>query len=139
MTQVLVVDDSELIRDLVREMLGPAGYAVLEAKDGMQGLTTLRASRVPLVVLLDYQMPEMDGAELLKIVADERGPLSRHEFVVITANEPTFPADFVDLLRHLSIRVLPKPFKKDELVGVVEGAFIRLTAPREPIPALPDA
>jgi CheY-like chemotaxis protein len=139
MKQVLVVDDSDLIRDLVREMLNSAGYAIAEAGDGVQGLAALRASQAPLVVLLDFEMPNMNGAELLKIVAGEPGPLSRHEFVIITANEPTFPADFIELLRHLSIRVLPKPFKKDDLVALVEAAEVRLSAPREPIPALPDA
>jgi CheY-like chemotaxis protein len=139
MTRVLVVDDTKLIRELVREMLAPSGYEILEASDGAQALAELRASQVPLVVLLDYQMPIMDGSEVLQTVAKERGPLSRHEFVIITANEPTFPPDFVELLRHLSIRVLAKPFKKDDLDLLVEGAVVRLTAPREPIPALPDA
>lgn len=140
MTQVLVVDDSVVIRDMVRTMLEQAGYGVSEAVDGVEALAALRASVRPLVVLLDYDMPRMTGGELLEIVSRERGPLAAHDFVIITANEATFPPSFIELLRHMSIRVLPKPFHKDDLVGVVEGAATRLAAPpSEPLPALPDA
>lgn len=139
MRQVLVVDDSPVVRETVRAMLEQADYSVVEANDGAQGLAALRASASPLVVLLDYQMPEMDGEEVLKVVAADHGPLAAHEFIIITANQTTFPASFIELLRHLSIRVLGKPFHVDELVGVVEGAMMRLTAEREPIPALPEA
>lgn len=138
MRQVLVVDDSPVVRETVRAMLEQADYSVVEANDGVRGLAALRASPAPMVVLLDYQMPEMDGEELLKIVAEDHGALAENEFVIITANEATFPESFIELLRHLSIRVLSKPFHKDELVGVVEGAVMRLSAPREPIPVLPE-
>lgn len=138
MRQVLVVDDSPVVRETVRAMLEQADYSVVEANDGVQGLTALRASPAPMVVLLDYQMPEMDGEELLKIVAEDHGALAENEFVIITANEATFPESFIELLRHLSIRVLSKPFHKDELIGVVEGAVMRLSAPHEPIPVLPE-
>ncbi len=139
MSQVLVVDDSQVVRDTVRAMLEQAGYSVREATNGVEGLAALRATVAPLVVLLDYQMPEMDGEEMLKTVAADAGPLAKHEYIIITANQATFPESFIELLRHLSIRVLAKPFKPVELVGVVEGATVRLSAQREPIPALPEA
>jgi CheY-like chemotaxis protein len=138
MSQILVVDDSQVVRDTVRAMLEKAGYMVSEATNGVEGLAALRASASPLVVLLDYQMPEMDGEEVLKTVATDAGKLAEHEFIIITANQPTFPESFIELLRHLSIRVLTKPFKPGELVGVVEGATLRLSAQPEPIPALPE-
>ena len=43
MTQVLVVDDSLTLRQLIRAILEPAGYHVTEASDGVEGLATLRA------------------------------------------------------------------------------------------------
>ncbi len=138
MTQVLVVDDSDTIRDLVQEMLVPAGYQVQQAEDGVQGLSCLRASTSPVVVLLDFEMPNMRGDELLDTVTREGGALETHEFVIITANEHTFPAQFIELLRRLSIRVLPKPFSRDQLLTLVEGAEARLSATREPLPVLSD-
>jgi two-component system KDP operon response regulator KdpE len=129
MTQVLVVDDSDTMRQLVRSMLEPEGYDLSEAADGVEGLAALRARQTPQVVLLDYRMPNMDGWELLQEVAAAGAPLTTNEFVVITADAATFPTASIDLLRHVSVRVLPKPFGRDVLVATVAQAVERLTAP----------
>ena len=135
MTAVLVVDDSDTMRQLVRSMLEPYGYAVTEAEDGALGMVALRAIGVPAVVLLDYHMPNMDGWEVLQAVAAEGDGLARHEFIVITADVATFPSDYIELLRSVSIRILPKPFGKEALVLAVDQAVERLNAPPdEPIP-----
>ncbi len=57
---VLVVDDEQMTRDLLRLMLKPAGFEVFEAEDGLEALEKL-AVLVPDVVLLDVMMPNMDG------------------------------------------------------------------------------
>ena len=128
MTQVLVIDDSYTLRQLIRATLEPAGYRILEAADGAEGLVALRSSLEPLVVLLDYQMPHMDGMEVLQAVSQSGGPLLSHDYIVISANQATFPSAFIDLLRHLSIRVLPKPFERETLLATVEQAAERITA-----------
>jgi CheY-like chemotaxis protein len=132
MTQVLVVDDSGTTRQMVRAMLESEGYQVIEAADGVEALTALRAATEPMVVILDYQMPNLDGAGVLTAVADEGGTLARHEFLVLSANVATFPDTFIDLLRHLSIRILSKPVDRATLVGAVKQAEERLSAPAEP-------
>lgn len=129
MTQVLVVDDSDTMRQLVRSMLEPEGYALNEAADGVQGLAALRASDCAQVVLLDYRMPNMDGWEVLQEVAAAGSPLTANEYVVITADVATFPTASIDLLRHVSVRILPKPFGKETLISAVAQAVERLTAP----------
>ena len=140
MTQVLTVDDSDTTRALIRTMLEPEGYTVIEASDGLQGLDVLRTSAAPGVVLLDYQMPNMDGAEMLQAVIGEGAPLTQHEYIVISAHAGTFPLDFIDLLRHLSVRILPKPFGRQTLVAAVAQAVERLNEPvPEPLPQVPDA
>jgi two-component system nitrogen regulation response regulator NtrX len=138
-TQVLVVDDSEVIRQAVRGMLEPHGYQVREASDGDEGLEAIRAEADPMIVLLDYQMGRMDGGEVLKTVASEGGPLLNHEYIMISAVANTFPPDFIELLRSMSIRVLQKPFDGEALVPAVEGAVERLNAPPdEPLPWAPE-
>jgi CheY-like chemotaxis protein len=140
MTAVLVVDDSETIRALVRAMLAEEGYELYEALDGEQGLAAMRASARPQIVLLDYRMPRMDGFEVLQTAATDEQLLARHEYIIITSEAGTFPEAFIDLLRRLSIRVLPKPFSKEALVAAVALAAERLAAPVESsIPTLPDA
>lgn len=134
MPQILIADDSPSIRQLVRAMLQPEGYAMHEAADGAEALTALRAADVPMVVLLDYEMPNLNGEDVLRAVADDgEGPLAANEYIVISAHAETFPESFIDLLRHLSIRVLAKPFEREQLVPLVAQAVVRLTAPRENI------
>jgi two-component system chemotaxis response regulator CheY len=139
MPHVLVVDDSESIRQLIRAMLEPEGYTLAEAADGVQALAALRTIAEPCVVLLDYYMPNLDGGGVLQAVRTEGGPLADHEFLVISSSVATFPADFIDLVRYLSIRVLPKPFEKEVLAAAVAQAAERLTAPKpEPLPVAPE-
>ena len=66
--EILVVDDSPDARALVIEALAPVGYRVCEAEDGRDGLEQLE--RMPLVcaVLLDINMPVMNGIEMLREV-----------------------------------------------------------------------
>lgn len=140
MAAVLVVDDSETMRQLVRAMLEPEGYEVREAEDGVQGMVALRAAGEPGVVLLDYRMPNMDGWELLQQVVATGTPLTAHQYIVITADVSTFPADYIELLREVSIRILPKPFTKEGLTSAVSQAIERLSAPPAvPVPAGSDS
>jgi CheY-like chemotaxis protein len=140
MTQVLTVDDSASTRHLIRLMLESEGYTVSEASDGLEGLEALRASAEPTVVLLDYEMPNMTGAELLEVVAESGSALSQHEFIIVSAHAGTFPVEFIDILRHLDVRMLPKPFEQPALIKLVAQAVERMNAPLpEPLPDLPDA
>lgn len=62
---ILAVDDSASIRQMVAFTLKGAGYAVVEAEDGQQGLDKAKAAQVNLV-LTDQNMPRMDGLTLVK-------------------------------------------------------------------------
>lgn len=62
---ILVVEDDPAVRGLLRKFLRDAGYEVLEALDGRQGMSVFRQTR-PNLVLLDIVMPEKDGLETLK-------------------------------------------------------------------------
>ena len=64
-TRILVVDDDEPTRELLRDYLSDAGYDVVVAADGRQACRALNAFRVDLVVT-DLEMPVMDGLELIR-------------------------------------------------------------------------
>ena len=66
--RILIVDDEPDIRKMLRDLLQFEGYMVSDAADGLIGLDQLRASPSPLIVLLDYKMPRMNGEELLQAV-----------------------------------------------------------------------
>jgi len=63
---VLIVDDSQEIRDSLQHLLEAEGYTVLLAEHGKDGLDLLRRMEPPCAILLDIQMPVMDGYEFLR-------------------------------------------------------------------------
>lgn len=65
MTKVLIVDDSNSIRDMVSFTLKSAGYMTIEAKDGVEGLNKAKLGAFDLVIT-DVNMPNMDGISLCK-------------------------------------------------------------------------
>jgi two-component system cell cycle response regulator DivK len=60
--RILVVEDQEDLRGVLRDLLIGSGYAVLEAPDGQAGIATAKADR-PDLILMDIQMPVLDGYE----------------------------------------------------------------------------
>jgi CheY-like chemotaxis protein len=96
-------------------------------QDGWPALQQLRACREPMVVLLDMEMPRMDGVAVLQEVAADPVLSTKHAFVVVTANASALPPAFSALLRRLQVPVVPKPFDLDELFTVVSQAMQRVT------------
>ncbi|HQR14622.1 MAG TPA: response regulator [Nitrospira sp.] len=84
--QILVVDDDVMARDLLMRFLSLRGYHVRGAKDGREALRMIEAS-APDLVILDLVMPEMNGVELLKVLA-ERDYAGRTIILSGHQNEP---------------------------------------------------
>lgn len=72
MKTFLVVDDSRVVRKVARRILEGFGFAVEEAEDGAQALTACRA-KLPDAILLDWNMPVMNGLEFLHALRGEFG------------------------------------------------------------------
>lgn len=69
---ILTVDDSRTIRDMLRLTLSGAGYRVVQAEDGVQGLEVLEAENVD-VIITDINMPRLDGFGFIgRVRGDER-------------------------------------------------------------------
>jgi len=85
----LVVDDSRVVRKVARRMLEGNGYAVVEAGDGAQALTAVR-EHMPDAVLLDWNMPVMNGIEFLEALREEFGPGNPPVVFCTTENDISF-------------------------------------------------
>jgi len=117
MAKVLVIEDEEPVRDMIRQTLERAGHEVFEAGDGEQGLSVFEKHKVDLVVT-DILMPKKGGLvtilELrqknpdLKIIAMSGGGRSGKLNFLSTAK--TFPG----------VRTFRKPFRKTEFLAVVD-------------------
>lgn len=71
MAQVLIVDDDQTLRNLLRGVLEEEGYQVTEAAEGATALDFLRRSPHRFVVLLDYLMPSVGGKQVLHVVSQD--------------------------------------------------------------------
>jgi CheY-like chemotaxis protein/two-component sensor histidine kinase len=126
---VLIVDDDAVLRQLLRRMLEPEGYSVVEAENGRAALEQLRGVS-PSVILLDLMMPEMDGFEFVT-------ELRRHDawraipIVVITAKELT--RDDRDRLNGYVEKILQKgAHGRDQLLAEVRELVQTSVARRSP-------
>jgi two-component system OmpR family response regulator len=127
MVQVLVVEDDRDTREVVRMLLEDADYTVAEARDGPEGLTAIRGSAVPLVVVLDFDLPHINGIELMQEVARDERLAGRHAFIMITAVSSNRYQAAAKMSSVASLApLITKPFDVDDLLDQVAAAAHRL-------------
>ena len=126
-TCVLVVDDSLTVRRVTSRLLRRQNIEVLTAKDGVEALTLLD-ERTPDLLLLDIEMPRMDGYELTRHI--RRSERLRHlPIIMITSRTNTKHRDYA---MQLGVdRYLGKPYQESELLSEIQS----LLAERERLPA----
>ena len=117
-TRVLVIDDEDDVRLLVMELLGRAGYEVLDAADGRAGLRILHEA-VPDLVVLDVSMPVLDGWQTLERIRD----LSDVPVIMLTARDGEL--EKVRGLKAGADDYMTKPFGRQELLARIEALLRR--------------
>jgi diguanylate cyclase (GGDEF)-like protein len=117
-TTVLVVDDSLVVRAVVRAALENEGYGVAEAGDGTAAIDTCRQSP-PDVVLLDIEMAGLDGHQVLATLKDDD---RLRDIPVVFLTGRTGMKDVVAGLRGGAHDYLKKPFEPEELLARVGAA-----------------
>jgi len=118
MSKVLIVDDSRTIRTIIRRILIELGYEVCEAANGIEALRVFEAEKDAVKLLLvDWNMPEMNGFELLKQLRQDPG-LSWLKIVMVTTE--TEMDHMASALEAGADEYIMKPFTKDILVEKLE-------------------
>jgi two-component system chemotaxis response regulator CheY len=112
----LVVDDSRVIRKVARRILEVHGFTVAEAGDGQQALEACRAE-MPDCILLDWNMPVMNGLDCLKRLRAEYGPDKPLVVFCTTENEMTF---IEQAIANGAQEYIMKPFDEEILIGKLE-------------------
>ncbi|MDX1945371.1 MAG: response regulator [Pirellulaceae bacterium] len=111
--RALIVDDSRPIRRIESEILHGLGFETTDAGHGREALDRLEAGPLPDVVLVDWNMPHMNGLEFIKAVRSE----SRYAgLVVLMVTTETEPEQMLRALSAGADEYLMKPFQKDQLV-----------------------
>jgi two-component system response regulator len=126
--KILVIDDSRVIRNMVRDMLPKGNFQVLEAKDGIEGINTIHQER-PNLIMLDFLLPRMSGWEVFQQIqakADLRAPLvlmsGRKEEVTEKIQEPFEYFEFIE-----------KPFEQKELFDAIKSAMQKFKKWPQPV------
>lgn len=114
--KVLLVEDDESVRQLVRVTLEMNDYEVVEAKDGLEGLLLLEMHK-PDAVVLDLMMPDVGGERMLAQL--RATPETKRTPVVIITGKPEVPPEVIGLVGRENF--FPKPFDPDAVIARLQA------------------
>lgn len=115
--RILIVDDEEMIRDIMRTTFSRAGYDVLEAENGKEALEKIKTEDISIVVT-DITMPEMNGdvmaQEAIKVKKDLK-------FIFITG----YDLKEYDIAKGIASKIIQKPYRPAQLVEAVKEISVK--------------
>lgn len=115
--RILVAEDMPLNQELIRDLLEEVGYEVDVVANGRDAVTAVRAGRYDLV-LMDVQMPGMDGIAATRLIRKLEPAVASVPIVAVTAD--VLPQE-IDAFRAVGINAhLGKPYQRDALIAAVE-------------------
>jgi CheY-like chemotaxis protein len=117
MTRILVIDDSMYQRNKVRRTVAEAGYELLEATNGREGLEIV-ATHTPDCILLDLIMPEMDGIEVLQALHNQWEHIPA---IVLTADIQENTRQ--QCLKLGAVAFINKPLQEAEMLQAIKQAI----------------
>lgn len=113
MKTCLIVDDSKIVRKVVRRIVEPLGFNILEAENGREAVDQARANTVD-VIILDWNMPVMDGMECMKEIRAD-ATLSQPKIIFCTT-ENEFSKIQMAIMNGADEYVM-KPFDETIIAG----------------------
>jgi len=112
--KILVIEDNAIVRNTISRILGAAGYTVVLANDGLQGIDAFRKEQ-PDLVISDIIMPEQEGIATIRQILGERPGT---KIIAISGGGRIGNTDFLQIARKMGASdVLPKPFDPDDLLA----------------------
>ncbi|MEO5720975.1 MAG: response regulator [Chthoniobacterales bacterium] len=108
--KIVIAEDDPVSREILTTLLGKWGFHVVAAKDGQEAMAILRAETQPVLAILDWMMPGMEGTEICRRVRE----VSRSVYILLLTAR-TGKDSVVEGLRAGADDYLTKPFDKDEL------------------------
>ena len=117
MRKVLIIDDEPYILLMLKKMLEKAGYEVLLASNGKEGMALFEQHAADLVIT-DIIMPDKEGLEIILEMKRQRPDL---KIIAISGGGRISPESYLECATHFGAsRVFQKPFKQKELVAAID-------------------
>jgi two-component system chemotaxis response regulator CheY len=114
--KILVVDDSRTVRQQLGGLLTGAGYEVVHASDGIEGVETISAMPDLSLVICDVNMPKMNGVDMLTLVKQDPKNAKLSVLMLTTEGQPAL----ITRAKQAGARGwIVKPFKEDLLLATV--------------------
>ncbi|MEM7726065.1 MAG: response regulator [Cyanobacteria bacterium P01_A01_bin.45] len=125
--KILVIDDTTVVRVKVREMLPQGNFQVLEAKDGLEGLNSIRQEKLSLI-MLDFLLPKMSGWEVFQEI-QSRPDLRRIPLVIMSGRKEEVTEKIPEPFQYFEF--LGKPFDQKQLIAAIKLAMAKAKQPRQ--------
>ena len=120
MTRILVIDDEESVRTVLRQMLEKEGYEIEDAEDGAVGLKLLH-EHLPDLIITDLFMPEKEGIETM---IEVRKHFPQVKIIAISGGGRMGKLDLLPMAESFGAqRTLAKPFERKELLETVKDVL----------------
>jgi CheY-like chemotaxis protein len=117
MALILIVDDSQYQRNMIRKMLETEGHGFLEAEDGLTAIKMALAEK-PDCILVDKLMPDFDGVKFLHFVKQNKLAIP---VIVVTADIQQ--STYTECIELGAFAVLNKPVKAEKLKEIIHEAL----------------
>lgn len=122
--KILVADDDRVVRRIVTVKLSGLGYVVSEAVDGQAALERLEGGEIPDLLIVDNQMPRLNGLQLVRMVRRSSHPtLTTLPIIMLTMRQGE--QDIIEGLEAGLDDYIVKPFSPDELAARVRTVLWR--------------
>lgn len=117
MAHILLIDDDDALRTMLRLTLIHFGHTVIEARNGREGLEVFPHMRADLVIT-DIVMPDVEGIEVLITLRQRQPPV---KIIAISGGGRVSATDYLNIAQQLgAARVLTKPFSNEALKQAID-------------------
>ena len=117
MAKILIVDDSETLRDELKEVIQKAGHEVIEGEHGAHGLEIALKHNDIALIISDFNMPEMDGITMIKKIKSEARYANTPAFMLTTESTK----ELMNQGKQAGVMAwIVKPFDEEEIIETID-------------------
>lgn len=121
-TKILVVDDDDVIRLMIRNIIAKIGSITLEARNGNEAIAVFKQEQ-PQLIITDILMPDKEGLETIR---DIRAIDPKARIIAMSGGGATQNLSFLQLAQKIGVNhVMVKPIKPDELINAIKAIMTK--------------